>query len=216
MSTKSTKPRGKPWTADEREFVRNAYPALGPAAIAKKLKRSRSGVCALIKRMKESGEIATGESTGESVGAGVSAPPADGPDGRQDTLGRLRWVRSLLERQLYEAETTQAARLAKEYRETVEAIEEITVMAGVRPEGGYGRITCLFLSTTALQLLSSVLNFADLSNFFRDFAWGALLLLFLAVTRFDPSALWRSSAGRPPRSGRDPGDTEAATQPRPQ
>lgn len=75
MSTKSTKPRGKPWTADEREFVRNAYPALGPAAIAKKLKRSRSGVCALIKRMKESGEIATGESTGESVGAGVSAPP---------------------------------------------------------------------------------------------------------------------------------------------
>ena len=47
MSTKSTKPRGKPWTADEREFVRNAYPALGPAAIAKKLKRSRSGVCAL-------------------------------------------------------------------------------------------------------------------------------------------------------------------------
>lgn len=92
----------------------------------------------------------------------------------------------------------------------------ITVMAGVRPEGGYGRITCLFLSTTALQLLSSLLNFADLSNFFRDFAWGALLLLFLAVTRFDPSALWRSSAGRPPRSGRDPGDTEAATQPRPQ
>ena len=56
MSTKSTKPRGKPWTADEREFVKNAYPALGPAAIAKKLKRSRSGVCALIKRMKESGE----------------------------------------------------------------------------------------------------------------------------------------------------------------
>lgn len=133
MSTKSTKPRGKPWTVDEREFVRNAYPALGPAAIAKKLKRSRSGVCALIKRMKESGEIATGESTGESVGAGLSAPPADGPDGRQDTLGRLRWVRQIIERQLYDAEPSQAARLAKEYRETLEQIERIE---GAGEDGG--------------------------------------------------------------------------------
>lgn len=64
----------------------------------------------------------------------------------------------------------------------------ITVMAGVKPEGGQGRITCLFLSTTALQLLSSMLNFAELSNFFRDCAWGALLLLFLAFTRYDLSA----------------------------
>ena len=59
----------------------------------------------------------------------------------------------------------------------------IAVMAGVKPEGGYGRVTCLFLSTTALQLLSSMLNFADLSNFFRDFAWGLLLLLSLAASR---------------------------------
>lgn len=64
----------------------------------------------------------------------------------------------------------------------------ITVMAGVKPEGGYGRISCLFLSTTALQLLSSMLNFADLSNFFRDCAWGALLLLFLATSRLDLAA----------------------------
>ena len=73
----------------------------------------------------------------------------------------------------------------------------ITVMAGVRPEGGYGRITCLFLSTTALQLLSSVLNFADLSTFFRDFAWGALLLLSLAVTRIDLSAFRRRRPASP-------------------
>ena len=132
MSTKSTKPRGKPWTADEREFVRNAYPALGPEAIAKKLKRSRSGVCALIKRMKESGEIVP-VSKGESVGAGLSAPPADGPDGRQDTLGRLRWVRQIIERQLYDAGPSQAARLAKEYRETLEQIERIE---GAGEDGG--------------------------------------------------------------------------------
>ncbi len=61
----------------------------------------------------------------------------------------------------------------------------ITVMAGVKPEGGYGRMICLFLSTTALQLLSSMLNFMDMSNFFRDFAWGALLIIFLASGRYE-------------------------------
>lgn len=65
----------------------------------------------------------------------------------------------------------------------------ITVMAGVKPEGGYGRMTCLFLSATALQLLSSMLNFADISNFFRDCAWGALLLVFLAISRYDIASL---------------------------
>jgi simple sugar transport system permease protein len=46
-------------------------------------------------------------------------------------------------------------------------------------------MVCLFLSTTALQLLSSMLNFLDVSNFFRDFAWGALLLIFLAFGRYE-------------------------------
>lgn len=61
----------------------------------------------------------------------------------------------------------------------------IVVMAGVKPEGGYGRVICVVLSAIALQLLSSMLNFGGLSNFVRDFAWGALLLTFLAVGRYD-------------------------------
>ena len=61
----------------------------------------------------------------------------------------------------------------------------IAVMAGVRPAGGYGRMSCLFFSATALQLLSSMLNFISVSNFMRDCAWGLLLLIFLASTRFD-------------------------------
>lgn len=56
----------------------------------------------------------------------------------------------------------------------------IAVMAGVRPSGGYGRISCLFFSATALQVLSSTFNVVGISNFFRDCAWGLLLLLFLA------------------------------------
>ena len=70
----------------------------------------------------------------------------------------------------------------------------ITVMAGVKPEGGYGRMTCLFLSATALQLLSSMLNFADMSNFFRDCAWGLLLLVFLAISRYDLGSLFKGRA----------------------
>lgn len=61
----------------------------------------------------------------------------------------------------------------------------IAVMAGVKPEGGYGRVVCVVLSAIALQLLSSLLNFGGLSNFVRDFAWGLLLLTFLAVGRYD-------------------------------
>ncbi|WP_422071068.1 ABC transporter permease [Tranquillimonas rosea] len=64
----------------------------------------------------------------------------------------------------------------------------LAVMAGVRPQGGYGRVVCVVLSTTALQMLSSLFNFVGLSNFFRDFAWGALLLLFLAFSRVDFSS----------------------------
>ena len=130
MSTKSTGARGGRWTGEERQFVKNAYPALGPAAIARKLNRSRSGVCALIKRMKESGEIPSGKSTETSAGETVSAPPADAPDGTQDTLGRLRWVRDLLTRHLFDAEPQQAARLASEYRAVVDEIDRLERQGG--------------------------------------------------------------------------------------
>ncbi|WP_119308581.1 ABC transporter permease [Cohaesibacter haloalkalitolerans] len=66
----------------------------------------------------------------------------------------------------------------------------IVVMAGVKPDGGYGRISCVLLSAVALQVLSSMFNFLNISNFFRDFAWGLLLLIFLAVSKFD-LRVWR-------------------------
>ena len=75
----------------------------------------------------------------------------------------------------------------------------IVVAAGVRPDGGYGRLICVVLSATALQLLSSMFNFLNVSNFFRDCAWGLMLLLFLAVSRFDAGVWWRAqfAAKRP-------------------
>jgi simple sugar transport system permease protein len=72
----------------------------------------------------------------------------------------------------------------------------IAVMAGVKPAGGYGRITCVVLSAAALQILSSMFNFLDISNFFRDFAWGLLLLIFLAVSRIELGT-WLSPWGQP-------------------
>ncbi len=71
----------------------------------------------------------------------------------------------------------------------------IAVMAGVRPEGGYGRVICVVLSATSLQILSSLFNFMDISNFFRDLAWGVLLLVFLATSGFDAKAWVRALRG---------------------
>lgn len=73
----------------------------------------------------------------------------------------------------------------------------IAVMAGVRPEGGYGRVTSVVLSAMALQLMSSLLNFGGLSNFVRDFAWGGLLLTFLAVGRYDVTRFLSFSRSNP-------------------
>ena len=75
----------------------------------------------------------------------------------------------------------------------------IVVAAGVRPEGGYGRLICVLLSAMSLQLLASMFNFLDVSSFFRDCAWGVMLLVFLAVSRFDYRVFF---SGRLPVAGR--------------
>lgn len=59
------------------------------------------------------------------------------------------------------------------------------VMAGVKPEGGHGRALCLFFSAITLQVMSSTFNLLGFSGFFRDLAWGAMLLLSLAWGQFD-------------------------------
>lgn len=63
----------------------------------------------------------------------------------------------------------------------------IAVLGGVKPEGGYGKVICVLLAATALQILSSLFNFMNISNFFRDLAWGVLLLALLASARMDLS-----------------------------
>lgn len=62
----------------------------------------------------------------------------------------------------------------------------IAVLGGVSVSGGSGRIIGVILALAALQMLSTGLNMLLLrfsgSNFFRDFAWGLLLLFVVAFT----------------------------------
>lgn len=62
----------------------------------------------------------------------------------------------------------------------------IAVLGGVAVTGGSGRLTGLVLALAALQMLSTGFNMLLLrfsgSNFFRDFAWGFLLLFVMVLT----------------------------------
>jgi simple sugar transport system permease protein len=64
----------------------------------------------------------------------------------------------------------------------------ICVLGGIDPAGGYGRMAGVVLAVVALQLLSTGLNqvlFENSgANFFRQFAWGATLLLVLMLNYF--------------------------------
>jgi simple sugar transport system permease protein len=62
----------------------------------------------------------------------------------------------------------------------------IAVLGGVSVYGGHGKVWGVVLALAALQLLSTGFNMLLVrhggSNFFRDFAWGALLLLVMTIT----------------------------------
>jgi simple sugar transport system permease protein len=62
----------------------------------------------------------------------------------------------------------------------------LAVLGGIAPSGGAGRIAGVVLAAFILQFLSTGLNLmfqSSSSNFLKDFAWGATLLLVLAIGR---------------------------------
>lgn len=62
----------------------------------------------------------------------------------------------------------------------------VSVLGGVSVNGGSGRLIGVFWALVILQLLSTGFNmlllFVSDGNFFRDFAWGFLLLLIMSLT----------------------------------
>jgi simple sugar transport system permease protein len=73
----------------------------------------------------------------------------------------------------------------------------IGILGGVSPAGGFGKISGLVLALLSLQFLSSGFNMLGFSNFFKDFVWGALLLLVMVINYFST---------RPSRSRLRPAD----------
>lgn len=66
----------------------------------------------------------------------------------------------------------------------------ISVLGGVNPYGGYGKIIGVVLAVLTMQFLSSGLNMIGVSNFARELIWGSLLIFVMIVNT------WRSTARR--------------------
>ena len=79
----------------------------------------------------------------------------------------------------------------------------ISVLGGISPSGGSGRIVGVVLAVFILQFLSTGLNLifqSSDSNFLKEFAWGATLIVVLAIgkARWGGLRRWsrRRTAGR--------------------
>lgn len=65
----------------------------------------------------------------------------------------------------------------------------VAVMGGVNYKGGVGKIAGIVMAVITLQFLSSGLNTLHVGNFFKDFMWGAVLLLFMVLN--EVSKRWK-------------------------
>jgi simple sugar transport system permease protein len=73
----------------------------------------------------------------------------------------------------------------------------IAVLGGINPSGGFGKISGIVLAMISLQFLSTGLNMLLFqfsgSNFFKEFAWGALLILIMIVNYISSKRNLRST-----------------------
>lgn len=53
------------------------------------------------------------------------------------------------------------------------------VLGATNPNGGYAKVSCMALSLVTLQFLSSGFSMLRLGGYFKEFAWGVMLLLAL-------------------------------------
>lgn len=72
----------------------------------------------------------------------------------------------------------------------------IAVLGGVNPSGGFGTVFGLILAILTLQFLSSGFNMLRFSNFFKEFIWGAALLLVMVINYLSNTRKQRKSERR--------------------
>lgn len=65
----------------------------------------------------------------------------------------------------------------------------VAVMAGFDPNGGKGRITGLVLAVITMQMLSSALNMTNVTSFFKQLVYGAMLLA-LVIINSETFGIW--------------------------
>lgn len=74
----------------------------------------------------------------------------------------------------------------------------IAVLGGVDPYGGSGKVVGVMLALVALQFLSTGFNMllfrSSGANFFKEFSWGALLIIILIVNYFSHKRRERKQA----------------------
>lgn len=102
-------------TTDERQMVRALWPSYGVSDIARKLGRSRNTISKVI----------TQEGLRDLAQEPAHEAPAEGGpggEGGDSATERLRELRDMLRRALFEAPPGSVAGIAREYRATVEAI----------------------------------------------------------------------------------------------
>ena len=59
----------------------------------------------------------------------------------------------------------------------------VAIMGGVDPRGGHGKITGIIIAIITIQLLSSGLNMLNVNIYFKQLAYGALLLVMVILNR---------------------------------
>jgi simple sugar transport system permease protein len=82
----------------------------------------------------------------------------------------------------------------------------VSVLGGISPDGGAGRMVGVVLAVFVLQLLSTGLNLmfqSSGSNFLKEFAWGGTLLLVLAAGKVSSRAWPGGFGGHKPGRGPD-------------
>ncbi len=105
----------------EIEYIKAAYPQLGPTAISRKLGRSLSAVKARIKELDLKNDKPTNKEPKPSLKAIKQLP-------EEDRTSRLLELRDILHTQLTDINTPSncIAAICREYRATLEEIEKLT------------------------------------------------------------------------------------------
>ncbi|ABZ74838.1 Monosaccharide-transporting ATPase [Shewanella halifaxensis HAW-EB4] len=59
-----------------------------------------------------------------------------------------------------------------------------SVLGGINPDGGFGRIIGIFLALLVLQALESGLNLLGVSSYLTMALWGGILIVFIALQKY--------------------------------